>query len=97
MDDASNPAVRRREVLYSGHAPGGGLRYSVQHLAASYRVVGYVRNLADGRVQLVAEGAPRELSDFFAAVRERLAPHIRTTTEDERPATGEFHDFAIRH
>jgi acylphosphatase len=87
----------RREVHYAGHVQGVGFRYSVQHLAGGFSVAGFVRNLADGRVQLVAEGAPPELDRFLAAVDQRMAGHIRDQQVDVRPATGEFSGFDVRY
>ena len=46
----------RRTSHFSGHVQGVGFRYTVQDLAADFDVRGYVRNLPDGRVELVVEG-----------------------------------------
>ena len=47
----------RLQVLYSGHVQGVGFRYSVKSLAPGFEVTGTIRNLLDGRVELLAEGA----------------------------------------
>ncbi len=44
------------QVFYSGRVQGVGFRYSVRKVANEFEVTGSVRNLADGRVELVAEG-----------------------------------------
>jgi acylphosphatase len=51
--------------LYAGHVQGVGFRYTVRHLAGGFQVSGFVRNLADGRVEVVAEGTPAELTGFW--------------------------------
>lgn len=56
-------------VLYSGRVQGVGFRYTVKQLAAGYEVAGTVRNLPDGRVELVAEGARDELEAFRQGIR----------------------------
>jgi acylphosphatase len=91
------PLGERREAFYSGHVQGVGFRYTVRQLAGGFEVSGYVRNLADGRVQLVAEGEPAELDRFMAAIAERMSGFIGDTTVDVRPATGEFQAFEVRH
>ena len=48
----------RRRVVFSGRVQGVGFRFTCQSLARGFDVAGYVRNLADGRVELVAEGEP---------------------------------------
>lgn len=97
---ASKPgsdAGERREVYYAGHVQGVGFRYSVRHLAAGFAVTGFVRNLPDGRVQLIAEGARDELTGFLAAIADHMSNYIRDIAVDTRPGTGEFSSFEIRH
>ena len=48
---------------------GVGFRYAVKSLGPGYDVLGTIRNLADGRVELVAEGERAELEEFLQAVR----------------------------
>ena len=69
---------RRMQLHYSGHVQGVGFRYTVKTVAAEFEVVGTVRNLADGRVELIAEGEKSELDAFRDAIREAgLARLIR--------------------
>ena len=89
--------IERRQVLYSGHVQGVGFRETTRRLAEGFAVGGFVRNLADGRVEMIAEGTPAELSRFLAAIADRMAGHIRQTAVDVRPGLGEFDGFHIRH
>ena len=57
-------------MFYSGRVQGVGFRYTVKQVAAGYVVAGTVRNLADGRVELVAEGARDELEAFRQGLRD---------------------------
>ena len=57
-------------VLYSGHVQGVGFRYTTKTVAAGFEMTGTVRNLPDGRVELIAEGERGELEAFRAAVRD---------------------------
>src|SRR5262245_51276190 len=50
----------RRTVYYTGHVQGVGFRYTARAAAQSCDVVGFVRNLDDGRVQIVAEGGGQQ-------------------------------------
>jgi acylphosphatase len=90
-------ASERCEVFYSGTVQGVGFRYTVQRLAGGFAVTGFVRNLQDGRVQLIAEGVASELTRFLAAIRTEMSQFIRGAATDRRPATGEFSSFTIRH
>lgn len=93
----SAPVTERRTVLYTGRVQGVGFRYTTQGIARRYDVTGYVRNLPDGRVELVAEGDRNELAAFLDDVRERMRTHIRDEKIDRGPANGEFGAFEIRH
>lgn len=82
---------------YAGHVQGVGFRYTTQSVAQGFAVTGFVQNLPDRRVLLVAEGLPSELKRFLAALGERMAHHIQQALVDAGPATGEFTRFEIRH
>lgn len=86
----------RRHVFYSGHVQGVGFRYTAARIASGFRVTGFVRNLPDGRVELVAEGEPEELTGFL----DRLAASMERNVTDAEvrggQAIGEFSDFDIR-
>ena len=93
----ASPADLRKRVLYQGHVQGVGFRYTTQSIAKRYDVRGFVQNLPDGRVELVAEGEKHELAAFLDDVRERMNRQIRNEQVDTQPATGEFVQFEIRH
>lgn len=93
---ATNP-FQRTTVYYSGHVQGVGFRYTTRTLARRFDVTGFVRNLSDGRVELVAEGGSKELETLLRLIREELGQYIRDVKTDTQPATGEFSGFEIRH
>ncbi len=67
---------RSLQVHYAGNVQGVGFRYTVKSLAAGFDVIGTVRNLPDGRVELMAEGLADELSAFQSAIRESELGHF---------------------
>jgi len=72
-----------------------GFRYTTERIARRFAVTGYVRNLPDGRVEMVAEGMPGELDRLLAAIDEAMAGYIRDRRVEEGPASGEFRGFRI--
>jgi acylphosphatase len=87
---------QRLRILYSGHVQGVGFRYTALGVARGFEVVGTVRNLPDGRVELIAEGEPGELEEFRQAIRESgLAPHIRHEEVHREPARNDLSGFVI--
>jgi acylphosphatase len=91
----SEPTVRR-EVYFRGRVQGVGFRFTTREIADRFRVVGFVQNLADGRVLLTAEGSPAELDRFVAAITDELDRYVAGYDMTEQPATGEFQDFGVR-
>jgi acylphosphatase len=90
-------ARERVRVHYSGRVQGVGFRFTAERLARAFGVVGYVRNLPDRRVELVAEGAPNEVDAFLAAVRSEMGGKIHSALADrEPPGDPPFDDFSIR-
>jgi len=89
--------MARKTVHYSGRVQGVGFRFTTQRIAEDYQVTGYVRNMPDGRVELVAEGAEAEVERFLNAVADRMSGHIQNTDVHTEPARGEFEAFGIRH
>lgn len=86
----------RREVYYSGRVQGVGFRFTVRSLAADYAVTGYVRNLPDGRVELVVEGPPDEVAGLLDEVRRTFSRYIRDAQETDVSPSGRFTGFEIR-
>ena len=89
-------APERREVSYSGRVQGVGFRYTVRWVAKRFAVTGFVKNLPDGRVQLVAEGHPAELRRFLDAVDGEMGQYVVDRQTQAGPATGRFQGFEIR-
>lgn len=88
---------QRCTVHYTGRVQGVGFRWTTSRIARSHAVTGYVKNLPDGRVELVAEGQIEAVRAFLAAVRDRMAENIREENQVPGDATGEFQAFDIRH
>ena len=84
------------QIVYSGRVQGVGFRYTAKTVAAGFEVTGNVRNLPDGRVELIAEGAREELEAFRDAIHGAgLAGFIRGEQVDWADAKNEFCDFEI--
>jgi acylphosphatase len=83
-------------IFYSGRVQGVGFRYTVKLTATGFDVTGTVRNLPDGRVELVAEGTKEELDAFHRAIQDsEVGRFIRQETTSWSEATGEFRGFEI--
>ena len=73
-----------KRVFYTGRVQGVGFRYTVRQLAAGYEVSGWVKNLTDGRVELLVLSREREeLEAFLTELRDNsaVAHYIREVEE----------------
>ena len=86
----------RLHIFYSGRVQGVGFRYTVKMLAHGFEVTGIVRNLSDGRVELVAEGIKAELEAFRREIQDsEVGRFIRNEETVWNEATGEMRGFEI--
>ncbi len=84
-----------RAFIVDGRVQGVGFRYFVLREARALGLSGWVRNLPDGRVEVLAGGEP----DAVAALEGRLwegPPHARVASVDARDAEAPAHaEFRI--
>lgn len=88
-------ALVQVEIRYSGSVQGVGFRYTVRRIAGRFEVTGSVRNLRDGRVQLVVEGEKSEVDQFLEAVDDSLGGYVRDREMQQSVASGQFTSFNI--
>ena len=88
--------VERRRVIFHGRVQGVGFRATTAGIARRYPVSGYVRNLADGTVELVAEAETRVLEEFIAAIEEAFRGSISRAEVSGVDGGEELEGFAVR-
>jgi acylphosphatase len=93
---ASGAAIRRT-ALFTGRVQGVGFRFMTCSIARHHAVTGFVRNLSDGSVEAVIEGAREVTEDLIDAVKTEMGTLIRDVKVVESSATGEFARFDIRY
>jgi acylphosphatase len=94
----NNLKPRRVTALFDGRVQGVGFRFTTVEIARNHPVRGYVQNLMDGSVKLVAEGREPDLYTFLNQIRD--AHIFRYVTREDlswSDATGEFPEFTIRY
>jgi acylphosphatase len=87
----------RVHLLISGVVQGVGYRWSCQRRAQGLGLVGWVRNLDDGRVEAVLQGTREQVDDMikwcYRGPSEARVSDIAVAAEDP---SEEFRDFGIR-
>jgi acylphosphatase len=85
-----------KRVIFRGLVQGVGFRMTTRRLAEGFAVAGFVRNLDDGSVEVVAEGEPEEVAAFLDAVTARMANYLEDRNSTEETVQG-LHGFNIRY
>ncbi len=86
----------RQRVVFEGRVQGVGFRYTTASIARRYPVVGFVKNLPDGTVELVAEADSVILAAFLAHVSSEFDHHIRKQERYDLPRDEVLNTFEIR-
>ena len=85
------------QVFYEGNVQGVGFRWTVRHIATGFDVTGWVQNLPDGRVELLASGEQTEVFAFLDAIKtSELASHIRREQQTRLESAPNARGFEIR-
>lgn len=86
----------RMTVFFMGKVQGVGFRYTTKTVATGFEVTGTVKNLPDGRVELVVEGAKLELEEFLQAIRDsEVGRFVKSEQVLWSDAKNEFRGFEI--
>ena len=82
------------QACYEGRVQGVGFRWTVKNMACGFDVAGNVRNLPDGRVEVLAQG--EEVDEFLEAIRtSAMAGHIVRELLSEVPRVSGLRGFSI--
>jgi acylphosphatase len=85
-----------KQVRYSGRVQGVGFRQTARSIASGHPVVGYVRNLAQGDVELVVQGEPADVQTVLNEIARRMEHYIRNCVEQDEQV-GQYSGFGIRY
>ncbi|MBB5032958.1 acylphosphatase [Prosthecobacter vanneervenii] len=86
-----------KHVFYSGRVQGVGFRYSTKRIASGFDVTGWVKNLPDGRVEMLAQSfEPDELDAFLEDIQtSSLGSHIKEREVNSIAAQPGLRGFSI--
>jgi acylphosphatase len=83
-------------VHYTGRVQGVGFRATAASIARSQPITGWVRNLPDGRVQLLAEGEEADVQAFLDALRAYWRDYIADVQVEPQEPSGRYARFQIK-
>ncbi len=88
---------KRITVNFKGRVQGVGFRWRVMQVAKLFPCTGYVKNLMDGSVELVIEGAGNDANRMVDAVNLEMRDYWNEQTTDERIGDAHFSGFEISY
>ena len=89
--------MNTRRIIYRGRVQGVGFRFRTKNVANNYRVCGYVKNLDDGTVELIAQGTGAEIRRFLAGVDTEMGRLITGSRSSDVDAPPVFDTFDIAY
>ena len=84
-------------IFYSGKVQGIGFRYTVQSIAHDLGLVGWVKNLPDGRVEMCIEGTQEKITRLCQEIEEHFEGYITSKEEKSLRTNEQLNDFRIRY
>jgi len=84
-----------KHILFSGQVQGVGFRYTAHRIARRYNVTGFVRNLPDGDVEMLAQGPEQDIDNCLADIRDYFGGYLRDTRIEPAPRNDRYTDFRI--
>lgn len=89
--------THRTHVIYTGRVQGVFFRATAKKFARGFAVSGFVRNLADGTVELEVQGKADQVQGLLDAIAQRYTAHICTILETPRELSESEWGFRIEH
>ncbi len=82
-------------VYYTGKVQGVGFRFTTEDIAQGLGITGWVKNLHNSGVELVAEAEEEVLKEFLSKISQYFSRYISDIDVEWRQASGKFSDFGI--
>lgn len=88
---------KKLHIFFEGRVQGVGFRFTAYSLAHKFNIKGWVRNLRDGRVELVAEGQEKDMEFFLTELNKEFKGYITNSVVEKSTHQESFNDFQIRY
>jgi len=84
-----------KHIVFAGRVQGVGFRFTAHRIANQHRLSGYVRNCADGTVEMVAQGPDGAISSCLEDIKASFGSYIRKTRIEQVACNPGYTDFRI--
>ena len=84
-----------KHIIFSGRVQGVGFRFTTHRMAERHDLTGFVRNLPDGTVEMLAQGPAKDIDACLTDIREYFGGYLRDTKITDTPHDPRHTDFRI--
>jgi acylphosphatase len=84
-----------KHIVFSGRVQGVGFRFSALNIANRYRLTGYVRNLSNGAVEMLAQGPEETIDNCIRDLQDSFAGYVRQMDVESVTLDPKLTDFRI--
>jgi acylphosphatase len=84
-----------KHIIFIGRVQGVGFRFTVRRAANRRQLTGFVRNLPNGTVEMLAQGRSEDIDDCIQDLKEYFAGYLKETRIEEIPPDPKHTDFKI--
>ena len=84
-----------KHIVFIGRVQGVGFRFTAFHIANRYKLTGFVRNCADGTVEMLAQGPAEDIDICIKDIKESFPGYVREARIEEIPLDPQYMDFKI--
>ncbi len=84
-----------KRIIFIGRVQGVGFRFTARRAASRRQLTGFVRNVPDGTVEMLAQGRSEDVDDCIQDIKEYFAGYLTETRIEEIPPDPRYTDFKI--
>jgi acylphosphatase len=84
-----------KHIIFSGRVQGIGFRFTAFNIANRYELAGFVRNLPDGTVEMLAQGNPDDITNCIRDIQESFIGYITDTKIEDTTPNLQYKTFKI--
>ena len=84
-----------RKIVFSGRVQGVGFRFTALNIASRYQLTGYVRNIPNGDVEMLAQGSAEMIDECVRDIQDSFVGSINHVDIEEATPDPKLTDFRI--
>ena len=84
-----------KHIIFIGTVQGVGFRFTAHRIANRHNLTGFVRNLPNGTVEMLAQGQSEDIDNCIQDMKESFGGYIRQIRIEDTPADPKYTDFKI--